>query len=159
MLGPDATPVLLAIDAGVRETGWAIFLSGRLVTSGVIGAPNRRRVDIRARVSYIVRCLDDLAAKWQPGAVVYSQPSGLHWPVPALELLDAALAVWSRRHGLGLCGYSAQEVRSAIAGHPNASRDQLGYAIMVQLGLIGQDRTTHEWEAIAVGAYHLHRSQ
>ena len=46
----------------------------------------------------------------------------------------------------------------AIAGHPNASRDQLGYATMLLLGLIGLGRSTHEWEAIAVGHYHQTRS-
>ena len=60
--------------------------------------------------------------------------------------------------GLPQFSYTAQEVRAAVAGHPNASRDQLGYAIMLLLGLIGQGRSTHEWEAIAVGHYHLTRA-
>ena len=53
--------------------------------------------------------------------------------------------------------YTSQEVREAMTGHPNASRDQLAYAVMVSLGLIGQAKTTHEWEALAVGQYHLTR--
>ena len=53
--------------------------------------------------------------------------------------------------------YTSQEVREAMTGHPNASRDQLAYAVMVSLGLIGQAKTTHEWEALAVGYYHLTR--
>ena len=53
--------------------------------------------------------------------------------------------------------YTAQEVRESMAGHPNASRDQLAYAVMACLGLIGQGKTTHEWEALAVGHYHLTR--
>ncbi len=54
--------------------------------------------------------------------------------------------------------YTAQEVRGFVTGHPNASRDQLAYAVMARLGLIGQAKNTHEWEAIAVGQYHLSRS-
>ena len=77
--------------------------------------------------------------------------------MPALDLLEAALADWSRRHRLCLYSYTAQEVRSAIAGHPNVSRDQLAYEVMVRLGLIGESKTTHEWEALAVGHYHLSR--
>ena len=53
----------------------------------------------------------------------------------------------------------AQEVRTAIDGHLNASKDQLGYATMLLLGLIGQGRSTPESEAIAVGHYHLTRSK
>ena len=79
--------------------------------------------------------------------------------MPALDLLVSSLARWSSGRGLPQFSYTAQEVRTAIAGHPNASRDQLGYAIMLLLGLIGQGRSTHEWEAIAVGHYHLNRKE
>ena len=89
--------------------------------------------------------------------MAHSQPSGIHWPVPALELLDAALLEWARQHRLPMYGYSAQEVRISVTGHPNAPKDQLAYDVMVGLGLIGQAKTVHEWEAIAVGHYHLLR--
>jgi Holliday junction resolvasome RuvABC endonuclease subunit len=110
-----------------------------------------------ARLHQLVECLGLLVERWRPGAVAHSLPSGIHWPVPALELLNAALVQWSLRHRLRLYAYTAQEVRAAIAGHPNASRDQLAYAVMLSLGLIGQGKTTHEWEALAVGHYHLSR--
>jgi Holliday junction resolvasome RuvABC endonuclease subunit len=51
-------------------------------------------------------------------------------------------------------GYSAQEIRTAITGQPNAPKEQLAYDVMVGLGLIGQAKTAHEWEAMAVGHYH-----
>ncbi len=157
MTRSDDEAVLLAIDAGLRETGWAIFRCGEPVTTGVIVVPGRRRVDAKVRVAHLVQCLDDLVNEWSPVAVVCSQPSGIHWPVPALELLDAALTEWSEQRRLTAYTYTAQEVRLAIAGHPNVSRDRLAYAVMVRLGLIGQGKTTHEWEAVAVGDYHLRR--
>ncbi len=150
---------LLAIDAGVRETGWAIFGAAGLDRTGVIAVARRGRVDGAARVDHLIQCLDGLVDRWQPGTVACCQPSGINWPIPSLELLDAALCRWADRHGLNLYTYSTQEVRSAIAGHANASQDQLGYAIMVCLGLIGQGKTTHEWEAVAAGHYHLTRHQ
>ena len=148
---------LLAIDAGVRETGWAIFQSERLDSTGVIAVAGRGRVKGAARVAHLTECLDDLLTQWQPGAVACCQPSGINWSIPSLELLNSALCRWAHQHSLRLYNYSTQEVRSAIAGHPNASRDQLGYAIMVLLGMIGQGKTTHEWEAVAAGHYHLSR--
>ena len=45
---------------------------------------------------------------------------------------------------MGLTAYTAQEAGDAIARHPNTSKDQLGYAIMLKLGLNGQGRATHE---------------
>lgn len=152
-----ADEVLLAIDAGVRETGWAIFQSKRLDSTGVIAVAGRSRVNGAARVAHLIRCLDGLVADWQPQAVACCQPSGINWTIPSLELLGSALSRWAHGHGLRLNNYSTQEVRSAIAGRSNASRDQLGYAIMVHLEMIGQGKTTHEWEAVAAGYYHLTR--
>ena len=151
------TRILLAIDAGVRETGWEIFGSGGLNCTGVIAVARRGRLDGATRVDHLIQCLDRLMDRWHPGTVACCQPSGINWQIPSLELLDAALCLWADRHGLHLHTYSTQEIRSAIAGHANASRDQLGYAIMVRLGLIGQGKTTHEWEAVAAGHYHLTR--
>ena len=108
-------------------------------------------------MEHLIRCLDGLVDQYSPQAVVHSRPSGIHWPVPSLELLEESLVGWSRRHNLPLHGYTAQEVRSAIAGQTNASQDQLAFAVMERLGLIGLSKTSHEWEALAVGEYHLER--
>jgi Holliday junction resolvasome RuvABC endonuclease subunit len=149
--------VLLALDAGVRESGWAVIEDGATVTTGVIGVGTKRRTEAKARVEQLVETLDLLVEQWRPGEVAHSLPSGIRWPVPALDMLGEKLAQWSLRHSLPVCAYTSQEVREAMTGHPNASRDQLAYAVMVSLGLIGQGKTTHEWEALAVGHYHLTR--
>lgn len=148
---------LLALDAGVRETGWAVYLPDRMVSTGVIKLSRSRRLDTAGRVSHLVRCLNDLVAQWQPVAVAYGQPSGIRWPTPSLELLDNALVNWSAGHRLPLYTYSAQEVRAAIARHSHVPPDQLAYAIMRRLRLIGASKSTHEWEALAIGYYHLSR--
>ena len=156
MNGRSRAATLLALDAGVRETGWAIFRPGFPPATGLLGVASRR-LGARVRVSQLLAGLDLLVEEWRPGGVAHCQPSGIRWPVPALDLLEASLAGWSKRHRLCLYAYTAQEVRSAIAGHPNASLDQLAYEVMVLLGLIGESKTTHEWEALAVGHYHLTR--
>ena len=147
--------VLLALDAGVRETGWAVFNDGAVAASGVTGLSTRRKLEPEVRVSHLIDSLNELADHWSPHVMALCQPSGINWPVPALDLLVLSLARWSTERCLPQFSYTTQEVWTAIAGHPNASRDQLGYAIMLLLGLVGQARSTHEWEAIAVGHYHL----
>lgn len=79
----------------------------------------------------------------------------MNWRVPGREQLEEALSGWAAGLGLPLTDYTAPEVRAAVAGQPNASKDALGYAVMLYLGLIGQSRATAEWEAIAVGCHHL----
>ena len=38
-------PALLALDAGIRETGWAVFKNGEVIESGVTGLSTRRHLD------------------------------------------------------------------------------------------------------------------
>lgn len=146
---------LLALDAGVRQTGWAIFCAGQQLTTGLIGISGRRGIRAPERLIHLLESLDSLVEEWHPAAVTHSRPSGIHWSVPALELLEAGLIEWSGRHNLPVYAYTTQEVRTAATGHPNTSKDELAYAVMAGLGLIGAEKSAHEWEAIAVGRYHL----
>lgn len=148
---------LLALDAGVRETGWAVFLPGGTIDSGVIRLSRSRFLHAPERVSHLVESLDRLATRWQPRVVAYGQPSGIRWPEPSLELLDGSLARWATARQLPLFTYSGQEVRAAIARHSRVPQDQLAYAIMRRLKLIGVRKSTAEWEALAIGYYHLCR--
>ena len=154
---PERDDILLALDAGVRETGWALFRSARPERTGSIRLPRRRSLTAADRVNHLVACLDQLVAHCQPMAVAYGQPSGLRWPMPALELLDTALRDWSAGHRLPLYTYSDQEIRAAIARHSQVPPDQLAYAVMARLGMIGYRKSTQEWEALAVGCYHIAR--
>ena len=54
----------------------------------------------------------------------------------------------------GFYSYMAQEGRTAVEGYPNASRGDLEYAVMIRFDLIGNSKTTSEWEAIVIGGYH-----
>lgn len=150
---------LLALDAGVRETGWAVFLPGGVMESGVIRLSRSRSLQATDRVNYLVDSLDRLATRWETGAVAYGQPAGIRWPAPSLELLDGSLARWASGRQLPLFTYSGQEVRAAIARHSRVPQDQLAYAIMRRLRLIGARKSTLEWEALAIGYYHLCRVQ
>ena len=146
---------LLALDAGIRDTGWAIFHPGRVVHTGIIRVPKSRALDAPGRVGLLLQNLDRLVGRWEPATVAYGQPSGIRWPEPSLELLDRALVDWSAGRRLPFYTYSAQEVRVAIARACHVPQDQLAFAIMRHMGLIGTRKSTLEWEAMAIGYYHL----
>ncbi|MFQ6027826.1 MAG: crossover junction endodeoxyribonuclease RuvC [Dehalococcoidia bacterium] len=157
MSNPQLPPALLALDPGIRESGWACFQGGRMQATGCIARPRHLKLTAGERIDHLTDCLDRLAAEWALGALVCCQPSGIRWKAPSLELLESRLALWSQRHRLERHTYTAQEVRAAITGSARVSRDQLAYTITASLGLIGKRKTTHEWEAVAVGYYHLYR--
>lgn len=147
-----APAILLALDPGVGETGWAIFSGWSPVATGVI-APARAGAAVR--IAALLGSLEELREGYGPDAAALCEPSGIQWSAPALTLLGSELTRWAAAARLPLASYSAGEVRRAVAGHPRASRQALAFAVMDALGLIGVHKTTHEWEAIAVGAYHL----
>ena len=69
--------ILLALDAGVRESGWAVFEDGQTVTTGVIGTGIKRSTEAQIRVSRLVERLDLLVERWRPDEVTHSLPSGI----------------------------------------------------------------------------------
>ena len=90
---PGAT--LIALDAGVRETGWAVFDRDEIQATGSIALKSRHRIDAATRLSHLIECLDQLVSDWQAAVVACCQPTGIGWKAPALELLDGALTHWS----------------------------------------------------------------
>ena len=146
---------LLAVGAGVRKSGWAVFQDGMVGASGVIGLGSGHRLEPEVRIAHLMAALDDLADQWRPQTIVLSRPDGINWPAPALDLLNDRLSWWSSGQTARRAVYSAKEVRAAVTGQSNPSRDQLGYATMRRMGLIGEVRATQEWEAIALGHHHL----
>ena len=155
-------PPLLALYPGVRQSGWAALTCSDLpsadlwvVGSGTVALKSRRRVEPAERVAHLLEVLSGIVARWGTDCVVRSSAGGLTLRAPGREELDGALKAWADDLGLPLTRYSATEVRAAIAGQPNASKDALAHAVMLRLGLIGQNRSPAEWEAIAAGCYHL----
>jgi Holliday junction resolvasome RuvABC endonuclease subunit len=148
--------MLLALDLGSWDTGWAVFQGDQVAGSGIIGVPRRgESACSQVRLAHIVGEMEELAARWRPQAVVLSHPAGMCWRMPALELVLGGLQDWSLRHRLPLHRYTDQEVRRAVAGRERVSASGLACAMMALLGGIGQARSTREWEAIAAGCYHL----
>ena len=152
-------PVLLALDAGTRVSGWAAFTGYTLSESGFIRLTGARAGAAEQRIAGLIRAVDDIVERCEPSHVALCQPSGLRWEVPALARLEADLVGWARRRKLPMTSYLAGTVREAVAGNPRASHDAMTFATMTALGLVGVSKSTHEWEAIAVGAYHLWRQE
>ena len=152
--GGNQDGLLLALSTGLRETGWAVFQGSAVAATGVVGLKISRKVEAEVRISRQLEALTAVTSRWRANCVARSKPGGVNRGEAGLERLDASLRDWAGRLGLPLFDYASRDVRSGIAGRPNASRDAQCYAIMHKLGLIGQNRATAEWEAIAVGYYH-----
>lgn len=149
---------LLAISSGTRRTGWAVFVDGLLNNTGVFSVPSVLRARPDERAVLLVCSLDELAVRWDVGAVACRRGSSVGPPAPGNAALESALSRWREFRGLAWHSYTTAEVRTALAGKPNAYREALSYAVMENLGLIGETRTAEEWEAAAIGVYHLRQT-
>ncbi len=148
-------PALLALSAGGRAVGWAAFVRRELKATGRIALPDPRRRRSKDPAWLLDRSLDELAARWLPQSVACCQAAGVGPPAPGLKLLGSSLGCWQDLNRFSWNSYTVREVRAAVEGRPNASRDALAHAVMMAVGLIGHTKTTQEWEAAAVGIYHL----
>lgn len=156
---PRGNGNLLAINPGTRRTGWAVFVDGLLNSTGVFSVPAVLRARPDERAVLLVCSLDELAVRWDVRAVACRRGSSVGPPAPGTAPLEAALSRWREFRELAWYSCTTAEVRTALAGKPNASREALSYAVMEGLGLIGETRTMEEWEAAAIGVYHLRQTE
>ena len=132
----------------------------KLVETGVIIAYDRsHRSDIERRIAAIEEALDNTVDRWQPLVACYGKPPQLQLPQQqeGMEILRESLERWAGEHGLPIYCYPIREIRSALVGRPNGAKEELVYSVMTRWGLLGEGKTTQEWNAIAVGDCHLGR--
>lgn len=161
----EAAQALLAIYPSIRQSGWAILApagSGQagppnLLSSGAISLSPRGKIKRELRISHLVESLGNIADVWRPGSAVCSIPGGMNWDTVGTNAVVSALRLWASTRNLTFTACSANHVRSALAGKPNASKGDLELAVMHLLGAIGQVRSAIEWEAVAVGCIAIGR--
>ena len=157
------TGPLLALYPNLRQTGWAVFAiqchEGRptplLAASGTVGPGLRTKMEPYERIAHQLQSLAAVAEQWRPRCAVCSWPGGMDWGAAGMRQLEEHLRRWAESQGLTVADYPAPEVRTALAGKPNATKGALAYSVMERLNLVGESRSALEWEAIAAGYYHL----
>ena len=176
--------VLLAIDPTTKLMGWAVFVresspeargtvgTGEassseggephphwcILETGVVMAHYQAQpAETTERIKSIGYELDRVVQRWGPEEVACGKPSPLQLPhqKEGIDMLTRSLESWAQRRSLKLFCYPHREIRVAISGRANASKDEMAYMIMTRWRLLGEGKSTHEWNAIAVGDYHL----
>lgn len=125
---PRRNPVILAIDPGTREFGYAILSGHRLLVHGAVSLRADAR---RQRLEAIRRRIRSLAAIHAPGTIVIEKT--YRHPVPWLDLLDGitrcARAI-ARRRRLRFATYAPQVVRQTVVGNGRASKIEASQAVV-----------------------------
>ena len=133
-----------------------------LVESGVIVAQSRAHpLEVTERIRVIKQELDKMAQTWDPQKVACGKRPLIQLPAQQMwmDMLAEALELWAHERNLPLRCYNLKDIRAAIVGRTNVAKEELAYAMMTRWGLLGHGKTTQEWNAIAVGDYHIESSE
>ena len=153
--------LLLALDPGTRNTGWAVFNGEDLLEWGSVTAPGNG--EIEERIPAILRGLDEVAERAGPGlaGVTAEQPTGLNArrPAPELQALVRRIRRWARGRKLEWTAYSQSKVAASVRIRGDRKRDRKAQILAGVEALYPQTRG--RWEggqdaADAVAAGHCH---
>ncbi len=155
--------VVLGIDPGTLMTGYGIVARTgpglRHIASGVI--PNRAGTPIAQRLVTIYSGLVNLIGTFHPDEVAIETAFYGKNAQSALKLGHArgVSILAAVQHQIPLSEYAPREVKKAVVGNGNASKQQVAFMVRTLLQL-NSVRLTHDTaDALAVAICHLERSR
>jgi crossover junction endodeoxyribonuclease RuvC len=132
--------LVLGIDPGTAATGYGVVRRGddanvTLVECGVIRTSSRESLPIRIREIY--DAVVGVIERHEPAAVSVEDVFYGKNAKSALKLGHArgAILLAAAHHDLIIAEYAPREIKKAVVGHGNATKDQVGYMVKKQLRL------------------------
>ncbi len=153
---------ILALDPGLRDLGYAVLHSRRLVASGVRPL---RLLPAEKRLREARRLVRGWITAYDPDALVleatYPHPVQ---GIDAVHRLAASVRALARQRGLSITAYAPQSVRKTLTGHGWACKWEAAVAVSYRFPALRvyltQDRKWKEryfqnmFDAVALGLHH-----
>lgn len=162
---------LVAIDPGSNAMGVAVFGGGVLVDTFTIKASakvkdaDERTWDMLRRVGMWRESLTNLPlSMMRESTLAYEDPvymtvQGQARPISQLYRFVGHLDQWARDQGWKVYKYPVPDIKHGIVGTVSASKVAVETVLRHELNLHDEVKTEHEWDAIAVGIYHLQKER
>ena len=160
MTGPGEGPLVVGIDPGTTATGYGVV--GRradgavsLLECGVIrptsGAP------LAERVREIFQGVREVLERFEPSDVAVEAVFQGKNAKSALILGHArgAVLVAASLQGSGIHEYSPREIKKAVVGNGNASKEQVGYMVQERLRLKTPPTPSDAADGVAAALCHF----
>ncbi len=160
---------ILGIDPGTIQFGYGLLEAdrgeGSYLTAGVIKAP--RSMEIGGRLHRIHTELLALLETWRPDVVAVEEPfippevasrGGHRTSVRSAMAVGQAQAVAllaAARYGLDVHRYPPSQVKSAVSGYGQGSKEQVAAMVGLLLGLSKPPEPVDATDALAVAICHL----
>jgi crossover junction endodeoxyribonuclease RuvC len=162
--GPTPGHRILGVDPGLQVTGYAVLEAaarGPIVCeAGVIRtAEGRQTPDMAQRVLSLYNGLVEVVGQYQPNVMVVEQLYA-HYEHPRTAILMAhargVIFLSAAKHGVPVVSYNASRIKKTITGHGRASKEQMQYTMMRELGLAQKPEPPDVADALAAALCHYY---
>ena len=166
-MASDATTAtrILGIDPGLVVTGYAVLEAARagpkILEAGVIRSAEGRdsTADMARRLRVLYEGIVELFDAWHPTVMVVEQLYS-HYEHPRTAILMGhARGVYflaGGQRGIPVLSLPATSVKKTITGSGRATKEQMQYAIMRELGLDKPPEPHDVADAVAIALCHYH---
>jgi crossover junction endodeoxyribonuclease RuvC len=152
---------ILGIDPGSRITGYGLILAeGSRARSLCAGAIRPREEPLPDRLHHIHRDLAALIAEHAPDLVAV-ETAFYHKSARSVLVLGHVRGVAllaARQAAIPVVEMAPREIKRAVTGNGNASKDQVAFMVRRILGL-GESPQSDAADALAVALCHLHATR
>ncbi len=150
---------IIGIDPGTMVTGWGVVeaagASLRYIAHGTIaaGAPTQAE-----RLSLIYRGVEEVIRSHKPNGMSLERVFFARNPQSALKLGQARgiALLAAAHHGLSVYEYAAVEIKMAVVGYGQASKEQVQKMVAALLHVEGK-MAADAADALAAAVCHLHK--
>jgi crossover junction endodeoxyribonuclease RuvC len=158
--GRPHAEIILGIDPGSIHTGWGLIETAgnelRHVAHGTVSPANS--IVLGERLSEIYRGLQQIMEQYRPAVVSIEKVFFSRNVQSALKLGQArgVALLAAAQNQVNLAEYSAAEIKVAVVGYGQATKEQVQKMVNVLLGLRGPMRADAA-DALAAAICHIHR--
>lgn len=143
--------MILGIDPGLENTGFALVDNNKLVECGVVkvGKGDKRLKDIYSG-------LEELIKKYKPEAVAFEMLFFAKNATSAIKVAEAigVIKIVSFNNSLEVFGYTPLQVKMALTGYGRAEKEQVESMVRACLELDKPIEPSHAADAVAVALTH-----
>lgn len=153
--------VILGIDPGSRYCGYGLLeVQGRrIVAAGCDVINMAREKDLLKRLDMLYTAIDGVMEEYKPEvAVVECMFFQKHIrSIFTLGHARGVILLAIARHKIPLQEYSPREIKKAVVGNGNASKQQVRFMVSKMLNLKSTQTTDDAYDALGMALCHWHR--
>ncbi len=153
--------LILGIDPGSRFCGYGLLEIQKraILAAGCDVVDISRQKDLLKRLDLLYTAIDGVIEEYKPDvAVVESMFFQKHIrSIFTLGHARGVILLAIARHGVPMLEYSPREIKKAVVGNGNASKQQVRYMINQMLKLKSQPSKDDAYDALGIAMCHYHR--